>query len=66
MQEQFDTEKFKVKTDASWLKLISEEFGHIVRLIPASQVRLVEFGETKDKPRILTPEAAMSSAGMTS
>lgn len=66
MQEQFDADKFKVFTEPGWLKLKSEETGHIVRLIPSDKICLVEFGEVKDKPRILTPEAAMSSAGMTS
>jgi hypothetical protein len=64
--EQFDTEKYKVHTEPGWLKLQSKELGQIIRLIPSDKVCLVEYGEVKDKPRILTPEAAMSSAGMTS
>ena len=67
MQEQFDSSKFKVFTEPGWLKLKSEETGHIVRLIPSTHVRLVEFGETKEKPRILTPQdAELVGAGLTS
>lgn len=54
-QEQFEQEKFRVHTEPGWLKLYSKEQGQVVRLIPVEHVRLVEFGEVQEKPRIIKP-----------
>jgi hypothetical protein len=53
--EQFEAEKVKVATDPGWLKLYSKEEGAVIRLLPADKVCLVEFGEVKDKPILVTP-----------
>jgi hypothetical protein len=54
-QDQFEADKVKVATDPGWLKLYSKEEGAVMRLLPSDKVCLVEFGEVKEKPRILTP-----------
>jgi len=45
----------KVATDPGWLKLYSKEEGAVIRLLPSDKVCLVEFGEVKDKPILVTP-----------
>ncbi len=47
-------EEFKVSVDGPFLKITKDKEG-IVRIIPERYVKLVEFGESEPKPRLVTP-----------
>lgn len=53
--EQFDAEKFKVHTEAGWLKLTSNEAGGIIRIIPSTRVGIVQFIEEPEESKVLKP-----------
>lgn len=53
--ENFDADEFKIKTEDGLVKLISTADG-IVRIMPASQVRLIQFITPEEKPTIITPD----------
>ncbi len=62
-QNQFDAEKFKVRCDASLFKIHTEELGTDVFWIPISKLDVVQFGEIKDEPKIITPSSLRAVTG---
>lgn len=62
-QSQFDAEKFKVRCDGTIFKVHNEENGMDVFWIPVAKLDMVQFGETKDEPRIVTPASLRAIPG---
>lgn len=52
--ENFPSDEYKVKTEDGMVKLISEKHG-IVRIFPATGVRLIQFITPEEKPTIIKP-----------
>jgi len=52
-EERFDSEKVKARTEAGWLKLTNENGP--LRLIPSDKVHLVQYVESEEPSRIVSP-----------
>ena len=55
VEERFDPEKVKVRTEPGWLKLTND--AGPIRIVPSDKVCLVQWAEAPDEPRIVSPHA---------